>query len=107
LALELFLLLPGYLVFITFIILFNIYVNIAKKLYLSVIILNFYVLGTPMASLVDNERVRQKLLSQLEFPIRFGKPDGEFNKLVVHLIENTYMNGEIIRIDAGTKLGKL
>ncbi|CAB4373915.1 3-hydroxyacyl-CoA dehydrogenase type-2 [Rhizophagus irregularis] len=63
---------------------------------------------TPMASTNNsNDRVYQKLLNQIEFPGRFGKADGEFNKLVIHLIENTYMNGEIIRIDAGTKLGKL
>jgi len=64
--------------------------------------------GTPMASTFNNnERIMRKLYSQLEYPARLGKPDGEFNKLVIHLIENIYMNGEIIRIDAGTKLGKL
>ncbi|CAB4373918.1 unnamed protein product [Rhizophagus irregularis] len=58
-------------------------------------------------SAIINERMKQKLISQIEYPARFGKPDGEFNKLVIHLIENTYMNGEIVRINAGTRLGKL
>ncbi|CAB4485584.1 NAD(P)-binding protein [Rhizophagus irregularis] len=58
-------------------------------------------------SAITNERMKQKLISQIEYPARLGKPDGEFNKLVVHLIENTYMNGEIVRISAGTRLGKL
>ncbi|CAB4402641.1 unnamed protein product [Rhizophagus irregularis] len=63
---------------------------------------------TPLSSAAaTDEKVTQKLINQIEYPGRFGKPDGEFNKLVIHLIENTYMNGEIIRIDAGTKLGKL
>jgi hypothetical protein len=61
-----------------------------------------------MVSAAADERVTQTLINQIEYPGRFGKPDGEFNKLVIHLIENTYMNGEIIRIDAGIKLaGKL
>ncbi|CAI2168007.1 18477_t:CDS:2 [Funneliformis geosporum] len=61
---------------------------------------------TPMISHL-NERSKQKILNQTEFPARPGKSDGEFNKLVIHLIENTYMNGEIIRIDGGIRLGKL
>jgi len=66
----------------------------------------FDVLETPMFSLLS-ERVKQKILNQLEFPVRPGKSDGELNKLVIHIIENTYMNGEIIRIDGGIRLGKL
>ncbi|POG79896.1 short-chain dehydrogenase/reductase SDR [Rhizophagus irregularis DAOM 181602=DAOM 197198] len=62
---------------------------------------------TPMVSAAADERLTQTLINQIEYPGRFGKADGEFNKLVIHLIENTYMNGEIIRIDAGIKLGKL
>ncbi|GBB90601.1 hypothetical protein RclHR1_01760025 [Rhizophagus clarus] len=65
------------------------------------------IFGTPMSLTVKSERVRQKLLSQIEYPARLGKSDGEFNKLVAHLIENTYMNGVVVRIDAGAKLGKL
>ncbi|CAG8497784.1 16962_t:CDS:2 [Funneliformis caledonium] len=61
---------------------------------------------TPMISIM-NEKSRQKLLKQAEFPVRPGKSDGEFNKLVIHLIENIYMNAEIIRIDGGIRLGKL
>uniref|UniRef100_A0A1D1ZFP1 Putative oxidoreductase Rv1144/MT1177 n=1 Tax=Anthurium amnicola TaxID=1678845 RepID=A0A1D1ZFP1_9ARAE len=64
------------------------------------------IFDTPMGSSFK-ESIQRKLLNQIEYPARLGKPDGEFNKLVVHLIENTYINGEIIRIDAGTRLGKL
>jgi len=70
------------------------------------IIFFFFFLDTSMTSLL-NEKVKRKLVDQIEYPARFGKPDGEFNKLAIHLIENTFMNGEIIRIDGGTKLGKL
>ncbi|RIA86690.1 hypothetical protein C1645_696746 [Glomus cerebriforme] len=63
---------------------------------------------TPMASTLNHSKeMKQKLLYPVEYPARAGKSDGEFNKLVIHLIENTYMNGEVIRIDAGTRLGKL
>ena len=64
------------------------------------------VLETSMASLLS-ENIRKRLIRKVEFPVRTGKPDGEFNKLVIHLIENTYMNAETIRIDGGIRLGKL
>ncbi|KAG9291247.1 hypothetical protein G9A89_021749 [Geosiphon pyriformis] len=60
---------------------------------------------TPLIELLRDEALI-KLKNIVEFPQRFGKPS-EFAKLVIHLIENTYMNGEIVRIDAGVRLGKL
>lgn len=45
---------------------------------------------------------RDYLVSTLEFPKRGGRPP-EFAALVAHIIDNTYLNGEIIRIDAGTR----
>lgn len=46
------------------------------------------------------------LQSQLEFPNRFGNA-AEFGHLVKSMIENTYMNGEIIPLSGGARLGKL
>ncbi|KAG9291226.1 hypothetical protein G9A89_021728 [Geosiphon pyriformis] len=60
---------------------------------------------TPLIKILPDE-ARVKLENMAEFPQRFGKPS-EFAKLVIHLIENTYMNGEIVRIDGGLRFGKL
>lgn len=39
-----------------------------------------------------------------EFPKRGGEPD-EFAALVAHMIENVYLNGEVVRLDAGARPG--
>jgi len=59
------------------------------------------VFETPMGASIPPE-VKAKLIATLEFPKRMGDP-AEFAALVAHLIENPYMNGEVIRIDAGTR----
>lgn len=56
---------------------------------------------TPMGAFVPPE-VKAKLVETLEFPKRMGHPS-EFAALVAHLVENAYINGEVIRIDAGTR----
>jgi NAD(P)-dependent dehydrogenase (short-subunit alcohol dehydrogenase family) len=56
---------------------------------------------TPMGAGAPPE-LNEKLISTLEFPKRMGQPS-EFASLVAHLIENSYLNGELIRIDAGTR----
>ena len=48
------------------------------------------------------EEMKQKLVSGLEFPKRMGAPP-EFAALVAHIVENAYLNGEVIRLDAGTR----
>jgi NAD(P)-dependent dehydrogenase (short-subunit alcohol dehydrogenase family) len=48
------------------------------------------------------EEMKQKLVSGLEFPKRMGAPS-EFAALVGHIVENAYLNGEVIRLDAGTR----
>ena len=56
---------------------------------------------TPMGAGTPPE-VKQRLVATLEFPKRMGVP-AEFASLVAHLVENSYLNGELIRIDAGTR----
>jgi NAD(P)-dependent dehydrogenase (short-subunit alcohol dehydrogenase family) len=56
---------------------------------------------TPMGAGAPLE-LKEKLISTLEFPKRMGAP-AEYAALVAHLIENSYINGELIRIDAGTR----
>jgi NAD(P)-dependent dehydrogenase (short-subunit alcohol dehydrogenase family) len=56
---------------------------------------------TPMGAGVPPE-VKTRLVDTLEFPKRMGEP-AEFAALAAHLIENSYLNGTVIRIDAGTR----
>lgn len=56
---------------------------------------------TPMGAGAPPE-LQEKLVATLEFPKRMGRPE-EFASLVGHLVENAYLNGEVIRIDAGTR----
>jgi len=50
------------------------------------------------------EDLRHSLLSANVFPKRFGSP-GEFAALVEHCIGNTFLNGEVIRLDAAARMG--
>jgi NAD(P)-dependent dehydrogenase (short-subunit alcohol dehydrogenase family) len=52
--------------------------------------------GAPQA-LIDS------LVADVEFPKRPGKPS-EFADLVAHIVENPYINGEVIRFDAAARL---
>lgn len=56
---------------------------------------------TPMIAGIPEE-VKTQIVAQLEFPKRPGDPD-EFAALVQHIVENAYLNGEVIRLDAGTR----
>lgn len=52
------------------------------------------------------EKARQLLAKDTVFPHRLGSPD-EFAKLVLHIIENPYLNGEVIRLDASLRMPKM
>lgn len=56
---------------------------------------------TPMGANVPPE-VKERLVSTLEYPKRMGSPS-EFAALAAHIVENAYLNGTVIRIDAGTR----
>ena len=56
---------------------------------------------TPKADGLPPE-VLDRLAQGVEFPKRLGQPE-EFAALAVHLCENTYMNGEVIRLDGATR----
>ena len=49
------------------------------------------------------EEVRESLGEQVPFPSRLGKPT-EFSKLVVQIIENDMLNGEVIRLDGAIRM---
>jgi len=60
------------------------------------------VCGTPMMAMLPDE-ARQQLEAGVPFPKRLGKPE-EFASLVAHIIENTYLNGEVIRMDGAIRM---
>ena len=49
------------------------------------------------------EELRQSLGSQIPFPPRLGKPD-EFAQMVQAIIENPYLNGEVVRLDGAVRM---
>ncbi|MFK7161288.1 SDR family NAD(P)-dependent oxidoreductase [Marinospirillum sp. MEB164] len=60
------------------------------------------VCGTPMMSGIPDE-ARAQLEAGVPFPKRLGKPE-EFASLVGHIIQNTYLNGEVIRMDGAIRM---
>ncbi len=43
------------------------------------------------------------LAASIPFPKRMGHP-GEFAALAVHICENSYLNGEVIRLDGAVRM---
>jgi len=50
------------------------------------------------------EPLYQSLASQVQYPKRFGTP-AEFAQCCQFITENEYMNGEVIRLDGGIRMG--
>jgi NAD(P)-dependent dehydrogenase (short-subunit alcohol dehydrogenase family) len=60
------------------------------------------IFDTPMlAGLPENTRL--SLGQQVPFPSRLGQPS-EYAALVMHIIENKMLNGEIIRLDGAIRM---
>jgi len=49
------------------------------------------------------EELQQSLAAQIPFPPRLGRAD-EFAALVEHIITNTMLNGEVIRLDGAVRM---
>jgi NAD(P)-dependent dehydrogenase (short-subunit alcohol dehydrogenase family) len=60
------------------------------------------IFATPMLKALP-EAAQQSLGQQVPFPVRLGEP-GEFASLVMHIISNRYLNGEVIRIDGALRM---
>jgi NAD(P)-dependent dehydrogenase (short-subunit alcohol dehydrogenase family) len=58
---------------------------------------------TPMLAQL-REDIRHSLEEQIPFPKRLGRPE-DFAALVKHIIENEYLNGEVIRLDGALRMG--
>jgi len=58
---------------------------------------------TPLLGKLNSE-AKERLKKQLPFPSRLGRAD-EYAALALHIIENAYLNGESIRLDAALRMG--
>ncbi|MGQ3892310.1 SDR family oxidoreductase [Legionella sp. CNM-4043-24] len=59
-------------------------------------------IATPMLLNMPQE-VQDSLAATVTFPKRLGKPE-EFSSLVLHIIENRLINGEVIRLDGALRM---
>jgi NAD(P)-dependent dehydrogenase (short-subunit alcohol dehydrogenase family) len=57
---------------------------------------------TPLLAMMPDE-ARQILGQSVNFPKRLGNP-AEFANLVSHITQNSYLNGELIRLDGGIRM---
>jgi len=57
---------------------------------------------TPLLALLPEE-AKKSLGAQVPHPSRLGKPD-EYGALVVHIVENPMLNGEVIRLDGAIRM---
>ena len=60
------------------------------------------VFATPMMQSLP-EKARKQLEAAVPYPKRLGNPN-EFAKLVMHIIDNAYLNGEVIRLDGAIRM---
>jgi NAD(P)-dependent dehydrogenase (short-subunit alcohol dehydrogenase family) len=60
------------------------------------------IMETPMMAHMPKE-VQAELCKTVPFPHRLGQPK-EYARLVAHIIENEYINGEIIRLDGALRM---
>ena len=60
------------------------------------------IMDTPMLAGLP-EPARESLGKQVPHPARLGSPD-EYAALARHIVENGYLNGEVIRLDGGIRM---
>jgi NAD(P)-dependent dehydrogenase (short-subunit alcohol dehydrogenase family) len=58
---------------------------------------------TPMLARLP-DAIRESLEAQIPFPQRLARPE-EYAALVKHIVENAYLNGAVIRLDAALRMG--
>lgn len=60
------------------------------------------IFGTPMLFGLSQE-VQDSLGASVPFPSRLGKPD-EYASLVMHMVSNAMLNGEVVRLDGAIRM---
>lgn len=53
--------------------------------------------------LTMSEKIQESFVDKIQFLKRMGLPS-EFGQLTIHLISNSYINGETIRLDAAIRM---
>jgi len=61
------------------------------------------IFSTPMLKGLP-EKAQASLAEQVPYPARLGRPE-EYAALVGHIVQNSYLNGEIIRLDGAIRMG--
>jgi NAD(P)-dependent dehydrogenase (short-subunit alcohol dehydrogenase family) len=59
-------------------------------------------MDTPLLRLLPDD-ARRALGAGVPFPKRLGRPS-DFAALVAHIVENPYLNGEVIRLDGAFRM---
>lgn len=77
----------------------------ARELARSGIRVNTVAPGIFLTPLLEtlSEEVQQSLAAAIPYPSRLGKPS-EFADLVRFMVENTYLNGEVVRLDGAIRM---
>ncbi|MBO0758470.1 MAG: SDR family oxidoreductase, partial [Bradyrhizobiaceae bacterium] len=60
------------------------------------------IFATPMLQALSEE-AQQSLAASIPFPKRLGSPE-QYADLVLHIVENRYLNGEVLRIDGALRM---
>jgi NAD(P)-dependent dehydrogenase (short-subunit alcohol dehydrogenase family) len=60
------------------------------------------IFNTPMVAGMP-EQVQEGLAASIPFPKVLGQPE-QYADLALHIIENRYLNGEVIRLDGAVRL---
>lgn len=60
------------------------------------------IFNTPMMAFAP-DKTKQPLIEMTQFPHRLGQAE-EYGALATHIMENSYLNGECIRLDAGIRM---
>jgi NAD(P)-dependent dehydrogenase (short-subunit alcohol dehydrogenase family) len=57
---------------------------------------------TPLLGMLPQEQ-REELGKSVLFPKKLGQPE-QYGELVAHIAQNSYLNGEVIRLDGGIRM---
>jgi NAD(P)-dependent dehydrogenase (short-subunit alcohol dehydrogenase family) len=60
------------------------------------------IFATPMLAALPEE-AQQSLAASVPFPKLLGKPE-QYAALVLHMVENRYINGEVVRLDGALRM---
>lgn len=60
------------------------------------------IIDTPLMAILPDEK-RQPLIDMVQSPKRLGFPS-EYAQLALHIVENSYLNAETIRLDGGIRM---